>query len=175
MFFSAPPIGVKVLCAGEVHNGLQYSGGRTVCENYDAQDPMSGLHFTDADHVFDWLSHGDHVRDVLSAEDIVLLGPGRWKASAVTLGPPRTLLSLIARFRSEADVVAFHPDAIRCLRYPTTAAQLAAVRADWKTIRHLKAPPEAVQYEAIQQSWYAIAWINNPTPVMVEMARALQP
>ena len=164
---------VKILCSGEVHHGLQYGSGRTVCENYDKDDPRSGLFFTDTDHVFEWLHCGHHVRPVIDAEDVVQVAPGNWKASALTLGPQKSLASLVARFDTDEAAVAFHPHTIRCLSYPSERAQLAAVQANWTTIRHISAPPELVQYAAIQQSWYAIVWIRNPTPLMQEIARTL--
>ena len=88
----------KILNERENHNGFQYRDGLNELAQGGAncefdEDPghscaPGGLYFTDAGHVLDFLTMGDHVREVLlpGGAKLVKDGDNKYRADKIILG-----------------------------------------------------------------------------------------
>jgi hypothetical protein len=87
----------KITNEDEWHHGLQYQDGRVddtvpFCDDLGESCVPGGIYFTDTANVLGYLAYGPWVREVTVPDDAQVVedpSGGKWRASAVVLGPRR--------------------------------------------------------------------------------------
>ena len=120
---------IKVLNEEECHHCLQYHEGLNTCPDYQPTPECGhGIHYTDTFNFTEWISLGNHYREVLSFTNPIQIDKTKWKAETVTLGPRKEFVELFPTKEAELAIVSKNGYIIEYIKDPSEKLQLAAVK-----------------------------------------------
>lgn len=155
---------IKLLNENEIHHGFKYKFGKNVCLDFKPDIECGfGLHFTDSDNFYKWLTYSNatHFRNIFYIKELISYPEEyKYKAKIISLGKKRPISELLNTIKIQILVIKENPDNIKFIKNPDKLIQELAVTLKPDTIRYLN-PTLEIQKLAIKLDKTSINFIKK--------------